>query len=84
MEIAQIKNYALKVLILATFLGLFWLCIVFGAFAIDGDIVFTGRQITVGVFLIIFGAVGTLIVTCICCAGIENAQVICNVECCCC
>ncbi|KAG6545894.1 hypothetical protein Mapa_012549 [Marchantia paleacea] len=80
----EITNRLAKVLIMATILVAFLLCIIFGAFAIDGDIVFTHRQIAVGVFLIIFGAFGSCIITCMCCGGVDNTQVTCNVELCCC
>ncbi|BBN12981.1 hypothetical protein MPTK1_5g24500 [Marchantia polymorpha subsp. ruderalis] len=76
----EVTNVYAKVLIIATVGGAFLLCIVFGAFAINGDIVFTHRQILVGVFLIIVGAFGSCIVTCMCCMGVENTQV--TMDCC--
>lgn len=78
----EVTNYLAKVLIIATVGGIFLLCIVFGAFAIDGDILFTHRQILVGVFLIIFGAIGSCIISCVCCVGVDNTTVTCDVYCC--
>lgn len=78
----EVTNVYAKVLIFATIGVVFLLCIVFGAFAIDGDIVFTHREIVVGVFLIIFGAFGFCMVTCKCCMGVGSFQVHCNVSCC--